>query len=74
MYEILLDGRKEKNMKEFVFTMSRPREPMSAKGPTWWEIWDLVKNDSTVRQWRKDYPGQLPWAEDCYKRHKKPIP
>jgi len=74
MYELLLDGRKAKNVKEFCFDAPAPGYPGAGKGPHWWEIWDLVKDNDIVKRWRKDHPGQIPEAERCYKRHGKPVP
>ncbi|OGP52876.1 MAG: hypothetical protein A2Y65_01295 [Deltaproteobacteria bacterium RBG_13_52_11] len=65
MYDLLLDGRESKNFKEFCFDEPRPGCPGTGKGPYWWEIWDLVKNNDIVKQWRRDHPGQIPAAERC---------
>jgi len=74
MYKILLDGRKAANFREFGFSdVGVGDRPGVGKGPYWWEIWPIVKNDPIVQKWRKEHPGELCAAERWLRREGRKV-
>jgi len=72
MYDFLLEGREPEPAPEInpfqalMFVGADPSEDpcRHGRGPTWFSMWDMVKDGPVVQAWRKENPGRIPHAEE----------